>query len=169
MDSSIKRRRSACFSKLFSENRPPNRPDRGRYPQYIQHINKKAGTELNFLVLSYRLFLCLIFPAKELQELVSKDIQTDRGHHKLQKMETFWQFFGLTFKSGPMHPEVHQQQKNFCSLFRILGLKGAICHPFFDNVTDQGAPIRRLSRIMVKIKPASFSYSPTMPSVARAV
>ena len=35
-----------------------------------------------------------------------------------------------------MHPEVHQQQKNFCSLFRILGLKGAICHPFFDNVTD---------------------------------
>ena len=104
IDSSIKRRkrrRSACFSKLFSENRPPNRPDRGRYPQYIQHINKKAGTELNFLVLSYRLFLCLIFLAKELQELVSKDIQTDRGHHKLQKMEAFWQFFRIAFKNDP--------------------------------------------------------------------
>ena len=127
IDSSIKRRkrrRSACFSKLFSENRPPNRPDRGRYPQYIQHINKKAGTELNFLVLSYR----LIFLAKELQELVSKDIQTDRGHHKLQKMEAFWQFFRIAFKNGPMHPKIHQQQKNFCSLVRILGLKGAICH-----------------------------------------
>ena len=60
----------------------------------------------------------LIFLAKELQELVSKDIQTDRGHHKLQKMETFWQFFEL---------EVHDS---------VLDLEEAELQitPVFDNM-----------------------------------
>ena len=79
----------------------------------------------------------LIFLAKELHELIIKDIHADRGHHKLQKVEAFWHFFRIAFQNGLIHPEVHQQQKDFRSLVRILSLDRPICHAFFDNIADQ--------------------------------